>query len=317
MPQEHWDSVEQEIGRLWRSLEAKDGAQALSDLKCLVECIARIVFEINGDPAASNMSYASTVKAAHKLLAGQPGHELANQHVFGQIAEQASKIAVQLGNVRNEYGGGHGRPRVPDLTDEMVALSLDGGLLWARWALRRVGFFAIGRPKLLINDLVGPTTFYGGVLKERLIAANLPKLEPRHQRSIGVAVGQRVMKGTFVVRHDGLDPVLASDSLETWPRDYRVGLAHGLWFGPDGRLTLTPISIQEALTALEPVSDRADDLTKLVEQIEAVRPTGALSGDFQQDSAAHQFVQGRLVVRPAEEYPALQRLARNIDPGRF
>jgi hypothetical protein len=166
MPQDYWESVEQEVSRLSRSLDVKDGAQALSDLQCLVECIAKIVLDIDGNPAASNASYETTVKSAHNLLAGQPGDQLANQRAFGQIATQASKIALNLGNIRNEYGGGHGRARLSILDDEMVTLSLDGGLLWARWALRRVGFFAIGRPELLIKDLVGPTSFYAGVLNE-------------------------------------------------------------------------------------------------------------------------------------------------------
>ncbi|MDT2006667.1 hypothetical protein FXW78_22430 [Rhodococcus opacus] len=177
----------------------------------------------------------------------------------------------------------------------MVALALDGGLLWARWALRRVGYFAIGRPEPLINALVGSSlsSFSAGLLKERLISAKLPTLEPRHQRSIGMAVGQRVMRETFVVRWDGLDPVLASDDLTTWPRDYRIGLAHGLWFDPNGHLT------------------------KWVDQIEAVRPPGALSGDFGPDYEAQQFVLGRVALRPAEERPALTRLAKNIYSAPF
>ncbi|MCJ0905254.1 abortive infection family protein [Rhodococcus sp. ARC_M6] len=314
MPQEHWASVEREIERLSRALDADDGAQAIADLKCLVECIAKIVLELDGNPAASNAVFDGTVKQAHSLLSGQPGDQLANKSAFGQMATQASKIAQNLGGIRNEYGGGHGRARVPNLDDEMVVLSLDGGLLWARWALRRIGYFAIGRPGPLIEALVGNSrsNFESGMLKARLLSADLPNLEPRYQRSIGMAVGQRVMRETFVVRVDGLNPVLASDSLLTWPRDYRIGLAHGLWFDPDGNLTLTPASVQEALSVLEPVPDCADDLTGWVDQIEAVRPPGELSGGFGPDNRAQQFVLGRIAARPAAERSALKRLAANI-----
>lgn len=279
----------------------------------------KIVLELNGNPAAAIAAYETTVKQAHTLLFGQPGDQLANQTAFGQVATQANKIALKLGGIRNEYGGGHGRARVPVLEDEMVALSLDGGLLWARWALRRVGYFAIGRPGPLIDALVGSpfSTFSAGQLKVRLNSVNLPNLEPRHQRSIGIAVGQRVMRETFVVRQDGLDPVLESDSLTTWPRDYRIGLAHGLWFDPDGHLTLTPASVQRALKVLEPVPDCADDLTEWVGQIESVRPPGGLSGDFGPDYQAQEFVRGRVAVRPAAEHPALTRLAANIYTAPF
>lgn len=203
---DHWACIEREADRLWRSLAAGDGSQALSDIKCLVESISRIVLDVDGTPAAPNTAFDMVVAQAHALLPGQPGHQLANQSPFGQLVTQASKIAKNLGNIRNEFGGGHGRARTPDLHDEMVALALDGGLLWARWALRQLGYFAEGRPTSLINDLVvAPQNFYTGTLQRRPLAANLLALEPRHQRSIGVAVGQRVMRGTFVVRRDGLE----------------------------------------------------------------------------------------------------------------
>lgn len=312
---DHWACIEREADRLWRSLAAGDGSQALSDIKCLVESISRVVLEIDGTPAAPNTAFDTVVTQAHTLLTGQPGHELANQSTFGQLATQASKIARNLGNIRNEFGGGHGRARTPDLRDEMVALALDGGLLWSRWALRRLGYFAEGRPTSLINDLVvTPQTFYAGTLQRRLLAANLPALDPRHQRSIGVAVGQRVMRETFVVRRDGLEPCLESDDLSTWPRDYRIGLAYGLWFDPSGGLTLTARSLEDALRVLEPVPDGAADLADWVTRIAERRFPGGLSDEFAASLAAEQFVRRWITFRPAEEHPALAALAENIKP---
>lgn len=316
---EYWACVEQEIIRLARSLDADDGGQVLSDLKCLVECIAKIVLDIDGNPASSNAAYADTVKRAHRLLADQPGHELVNQSAFGQIATQANKMVGNLGTIRNDYGGGHGRGRPPALKDEMVTLALDGGLLWVRWALRRVGYFALGRPEPIIEALVGtsPSIFRAGWLKRRLLAANLPALEPRYQRSIGVAVGQRLMSGTFVVRADGLDPVLESDDLTTWPRGYRLGLTHGMWFDETGRPTLTPTSVENGLKVLDPVSDCADELDDLVGKIETTRPQGPLGDDFEKGLGAQEFVVDRVAVRPEAERPALERLARNIFAAPF
>lgn len=312
---DHWDCIQCEADRLWRSLAAGDGSQALSDIKCLVESISRIVLEIDGTPAAPNTGLDTVVAQAHSLLTGQPGHELANQSTFGQLATQASKIARNLGNIRNEFGGGHGRARTPDLRDEMVALALDGGLLWSRWALRRLGYFSEGRPTSLINDLVVvPQTFYAGTLRRRLLAANLPALDPRHQRSIGVAVGQRVMRETFVVRRDGLEPCLGSDDLSTWPRDYRLGLAYGLWFDPIGGLTLTPRSLEDALQVLEPVPDGAGDLADWVTRIAERRFPGGLSEDYATSLVAEQFVRRWMPFRPTEEHPPLTALAEQIEP---
>ena len=67
-----------------RSLAARDGAQALSDIKCLVESIARVVLQIDGTPADPAEAFKTTVGRACGLLKGQPGHELANDSVFAE-----------------------------------------------------------------------------------------------------------------------------------------------------------------------------------------------------------------------------------------
>lgn len=110
---DHWACIEREADRLRRSLAADDGSQALSDIKCLVESISRIVMEIDGTPAAPNTAFDAVVTQAHTLLTGQPGHELANQSTFGQLATQARKIARNLGNIRTNSAAGtavHGHP---------------------------------------------------------------------------------------------------------------------------------------------------------------------------------------------------------------
>lgn len=281
-----------------------------------MESVSRIVLDLDGNPADPNSSFDTVVNRAHNLLAGQPGHELANDSPFSTLASQARKIASNLGAIRNQYGAGHGRARTPSLNDEMLTLALDGGLLWTRWALRRVGYFAMGRPSALINDLIGEQqTFYSGLLKERLRAANLTGLEPRHQRSIGVAVGQRAMRQTFVVRWDGVDPCLQSDDLLEWPRDYRLGVAFGLWFDPEDRLTLTPQSVQDGLSMLDPVPDAAEDLASMIDRIVSSRRPGGLTDDWNTNYNVRQFVEGRIPLRPAAEKPALMELALNLDPG--
>ncbi|ANN17241.1 hypothetical protein SD37_17380 [Amycolatopsis orientalis] len=128
-------------------------------------------------------------------------------------------------------------------------------------------------------------------------------------------MGQRVMQGTFVVRRDGLEPCLASDDLNTWPRDYRLGLAYGLWFDTVGALTLTPRSAEEALQVLGPVPDGADDLAEWVTRISELRAPGQLSDDYSASKAAKEAVRRRTAFRPAAEHQALAALAENIEPG--
>lgn len=143
----YWNCITVEAERLQRSLQAQDASQALSDIKCLVESVSKIVLDINGTPPGKNDDLGKNLAAAHKLLANQPGRELvSNTRPFGDMANQSMKLALNLAEIRNNYGGGHGRYRAPDMADEMLHMALDGGLMWTRWALRRIGYFAEGRP---------------------------------------------------------------------------------------------------------------------------------------------------------------------------
>jgi hypothetical protein len=188
--------------------------------------------------------------------------DLADNRPFALMASQAKEMAANLGNVRNEFGTGHGRARVPLIKDEMVYLSAEGTYIWVEWAIRRLDPFTAGRPGPLIDDL-RYATFTKGSLAQRLESASLPTLEPHHQRALGVAVGQRVTSGTFVVQWDGLDPAIDSIELEPWTRDYRLGLATGLLEDADGRTTITPRALEMAFDVLRPVENWTEWLEEL------------------------------------------------------
>lgn len=313
---EHWQCVTIELDRLHRSLEAGDDSQVLSDLKCLLEAVARIALDIAGEPARASESLDRTAKRAHDLLAEQPGNSLVRGGDFAKMASQACRIARNMGSIRNQYGGGHGRSRSPQLRDEMVDLALDGSLTWARWAVRRLGLFSEGRPATLIRDLVEESAiFHSGVLQRRLEAANLASLEVHHQQELGVAVGQRVMQQTFVVRWDGLDPCLKSDDLEVWPTGYRVGLLRGLWFDPSGRTTVSPQSIKDGLGVLDPIPDGSEALSKQIQRLVDSTQPGLPDADREALAETVKWIRHRALVRPADEQPALQQLLEHLDPS--
>lgn len=272
LAQEYWESIESELLRLDRSLSVDDDVQAIGDAKCLVEATAKVVWDINGTPADSNESFQKVVAGAHDLLRGQPGDELAHQSAYATLASQAAKMAGNLAEIRNIIGGGHGRARKPYVRSEEVDLALDGALTWVRWALRRIDRFAEGRPDQLIRDLVGSDTesqaiFTQGLLARRLTSANLLQLEPRWQRALGVAVGQRSAGGTFVVSGEGLAPSMKSDDLMAWPAQYRLGLAQGCLFDRYEQPTILPPRIAEVIKVLTPVTDEETVLDELVDRI--------------------------------------------------
>lgn len=311
----HWASIDIEAQRLERCLADGDHGQALSDIKCLVEAIAKVTLDVDGNPADPNTSFDALVNRAHILLAHQPGRDIVNESPFGQMATQASKIARNLGAVRNDWGGGHGRAHVPEVVGEMVHLALDGGFIWSRWALRRLGHFSEGRPSALIRDLIDdPQTFYAGTLRRRLEAANLSALDPRHQRSLGVAVGQRSSRGTFVVTWDGVDACANSADLVTWPVDYRLGLMQGLWFDLQDHPTVTPESIRKGLEVLKWVPDAGPLLQDLVSRVTSATPTGFTAVDWTVASSTVEFVKAVAQNRSEGEAAQLSRLAQHLEP---
>lgn len=319
----HWESISTELSRLDRSLVSRDLSQAIGDLKCLVESIAKVTLEINGTPATGNASFDTTVKHAHSLLASQPGLEITNTSIFGNMATQASKIARNLGDIRNEFGSGHGRARQPTIRAEMVDLALDGGFLWARWALRRIGLFSEGRPTELIRSLIGNQTegrsiFYKGDLTRRLEAANLPSLESHHQRALGVAVARRAMEGTFIVSHEGVSLCLASDDTsQLWTRQYRIGLAHGLLFDLDEQPTFYDYSLRNALSALTPLPELAIELNELIDEVINSSAPGRFISGLRESFNLKQFILDQMKKRPDQEHTALLRLAEHVQPQPF
>lgn len=312
----HAEAIGVEVERLARAIDAADDAQALGYLKCLVEAVAKVALDLNGEPAASNAGFDTIVKKAHDLLAGQHGKGLTQDSPFANLATQARKMAVSMSAIRNNFGGGHGRARQPEVSAEMLALASDGSLLWVRWALRRLDDFAQGRPETLIRDLVGDPygalTFSSGDLTARLEGAGLAEADPRHSRAIGVAVGQRAARDTFNVRIEGVDAAVNDPDLTRWPAPYRLGVARGLLFTPDERSTFTAQNVLHALQICLPVLDAPEEIGGLICEVLQTVPPGNLPGDPQSTLALTWLVDQNSLKRPPTEQPAWAALGAHL-----
>lgn len=276
------EAIELETARLQTAVREGDDGLVLGQLKSLVESVAKVVLDLNGTPAEGNTSFESVLRQAHDLLANQRGHELSHTSAAGNIATQARKIAGSIGDLRNAFGSGHGRARTPQVAPEMLALAVDGSLLWVRWALLRVGYFAIGRPEVLIRDLIGDDdgpsiTFRSGELRARLLAAGLPDLVERHARAIGVAVGQRAARGTFVVAGDGVDPCWQQP--DDWPEAYRTGVVHGLLFDPWEQPSLTAVNVLRAIRILRELPSASAEVQIVAQALRGVTVPTPLPGE--------------------------------------
>lgn len=266
----HWNAIVQEHKRLVRADSADDLGEIIGQCKCLVESISRVVLEIDGHPADSNTSYSKVVKDAHALLVDTRTEGNDIESAGRTASTQISKIVRDLGEYRNSTGSGHGRAFLPEIRKDTACLIASSALSWSHWALPRLNDFAYGRPESLIHDLIGDNaTFYSGTLTERLKVADLPKMEPRHQREVGIAVARRAMQQTFVVAQDGVESCADSNLLDFWTEEYRVGIVTGLFQNKNGEITVTKWGVQQALLTLMPVEKIADSLQDINNLLQA------------------------------------------------
>ncbi|MEU1875753.1 abortive infection family protein [Streptosporangium sp. NPDC020072] len=229
-----WSSIESYRTRLEGALAAQDHALVIGTAKELVEATARVVLDARGQTAPSSADFPSVVNGAHAILDRQPGKGLAKDLPIRNVAQGARTIVLQLAEIRNQYGTGHGRQVQPEIAEEMIFVSIEAALLWTRWSLRRLGHLIDGEPAVLVRDLRDGGVFRSGELTRRLQAANLSALQPAEQHLLGVAVGQRAMNETYVVRTDGVEACATSSDLDSWPADYRAGLVEGMFLDREG-----------------------------------------------------------------------------------
>lgn len=257
----NWDAIAKEYERLTRAESADDLGDIIGQCKCLVESVSRVALELDGRPPPSNASYSEVAKDAHELLIDVKTEGKHVESAGRTASTQMSKIARSLGEYRNSNGSGHGRAFLPEIREDTASAIASSALLWVHWALPRLGAFAYGRPKTLIHDLIiDNEVFYRGSLTRRLKDADLPRMQPNHQREVGVAVARRSMQGTFVVAEDGVESCADSNSLEFWSEQYRLGIVRGLFTDKNGDITITKWGVHNALLVLAPVAEIAEEV---------------------------------------------------------
>lgn len=261
---EYWNAIDLEHQRLLRAHEANDLGEVVGQCKALVESISRVTLELDGRPAASDDSFDKIVKNAHNLLVDQRTEGNSVDSAGRTAATQILKLVSSLGPYRNSKGSGHGRAFIPEILNDTAGLITVSSLVWVHWALPRVGKFAYGRPEALIRDLVlERATFRRNSLLERLQDANLPKMDRKHQREVGVAVARRAMQETFIVQQEGVESHNRSNSVDFWTEQYRLGVATGLFTDKNGELTVNKWGVEHALAVLKPLKNFAEEIGKI------------------------------------------------------
>jgi hypothetical protein len=277
---DQWEAVSDAYSRLSAAATANDRPLIVGSAKELVECVARVTLVSYGRVVADGDEYTKVLGAAHKVIEHVIGPTLPGNHPLRQIPEYTKKMAVQLRELRNAYGTGHGRAVVHDVTDEVVDASVHAALLWVRWAMARLESVLLSAVTPLVNDLQNGSLFYAGDLAARLEAANVPGLGRQEQHRLGVAVGQRAANETFTVRIDGIRA--CGIHPERWPDPYREGVVQGLFINADGQAhAYAPASADCAAELLQHHSAPECVLTEL----SSVLAAASWSLTFQQNHA--------------------------------
>jgi abortive infection Abi-like protein len=234
--QPSWEAIELARDRLQRAWEIQDLPEVVGKAKELVETVAKVTVAATEGTVADSIDFEPLVKAAQQSLKRQPGTDLSQDQNLRAMAQAAQTIASRLAAIRNAYGTGHGRARIPDVVEEMASLSVESALVWCRWALRRLGHLLADYPNDLIAAVQVGTT--RNVLREKFGAAALGQQPEEVQHRIGVAFGQQSAGGFGNATEVGVEPAIEG-GYEGFPIDYRRGLLEGMLLTAGGNIGLT------------------------------------------------------------------------------
>ncbi|GAA1955219.1 hypothetical protein GCM10009798_13060 [Nocardioides panacihumi] len=233
---EAWAAVSVARDRLSWAWQLDDGSDVIGRAKDLIETVAKVVLMAVDGTADDKMDLQPLLKKAQAALKFQPGPGLSHDEGVRAVAQAVQTMATQLGPIRNSYGTGHGRATNPDVGEELPALTLEAGLMWTRWALRRLGHVLADYPNDLIEAVGTGTSLVK--LRKKFADAVLSQQPVEVQHRIGVAFGRQAAGGFGNAVSVGVAPVVDA-GFDEYPVGYRCGVLEGMLLHSDGEIGLT------------------------------------------------------------------------------
>lgn len=231
-----WEAIESARNRLKAAWSIEDHSEVIGKAKDLVETIAKVVVAASDGTVNDKTEVIAIVKLAMKGLGRQPGSDLSQDQELRAMAQAAQTIATSIAPIRNTYGTGHGRAQNPKIAEELASVTLEGALLWSRWAIRRLGHLLADYPNDLIEAVETGTTRH--TLRQKFNDVALDQQTPEVQHRIGVAFGQQSAGGFGNATQVGVEPAI-DGGFDEFPVAYRSGLLQGMLFTADGLIGLT------------------------------------------------------------------------------
>jgi hypothetical protein len=220
--------------RVNRALEVGDVEQVVGTAKDLVESVTKVVLQALGTTFGSGETLPRLGRRALQGLGAHP-QSFEDRPPLRNLANALVQVPDAISTLRNRDGTGHGRPFLSDLSIANAEFTGHVALAWSRWvlaALGRVlaGMAAVDEAARRIEDRWEP--FPRGSMRTVLGELRLPELEPIQQHRLGLAVGRRSVKGTWVADLDIVEPLAAGE--EPYPSHFAVGVIEGFFIDVNG-----------------------------------------------------------------------------------
>ena len=273
LDEEHRAAISAHAERLDAAREREDLSDAVGCAKELAESVARVVLDVRGEVQSDRADFTSVITAAHRAVERQPGEGLAgSDEAVRKMAQSAKGLVTELGQLRNAVGTGHGRTKLPPVVEEQARIATDATIVWSRWMLGRLPSYLLSDVRDLIRHLGGPS-FRKGLLTARLNAVNLPSLASEDAQALGVAVGRRTVRQTFLVRIEGVEPAI--EYPERYRAAYRAGVMYGLLFNEQGALCTQATAVSLVVDLLlvdDQLQARVNEIAPLIESSGWIAP---------------------------------------------
>lgn len=265
---ESWAAFKSHVDRMQDARARRDLPLAVGCAKETCESLARVVLLARGESYPSNGDYGGLISAAHKAIGQHPGDDLAGDEQSRKMAQSVMRLAGSVGQLRNDFGTGHGSARPPETTIDHAELGCDSAEVWCRWMVRRLPRFLHGDVNAMVGRLRAGL-WHRYELANRLSAVDWDNTPPEDQRRLGIAVGHRALQLTFLVQGEGVDAVY--ERPERFANEYRLGVVSGLLFSVDGTLTTNLSGVENAAKMIAVCDDPDAAVAILTGQIDRSR----------------------------------------------
>jgi hypothetical protein len=310
LPKSAQDAIAAVRARIDRAVVAADIEGIIGTSKDLVETVAKVVLDVQGQSYGSDTPVQKLASMSMKAL-GIAEERPSLQRLGGSMATAASAI----GELRNSDGTGHGRSAPSTINARHADFVRAAASAWCEWtlALAEDKLADTSRFNTALADIGGERVFRRGALKAYLDELQLETAPREVQRKLGLAVARRwTINSTFMPRLDVIDPL--AEGAEDFPLAFQEGLIEGLLLDSDGRVRMDADDVRKAIEIAMRMraSVRGATLAQLADHIDEAAAAPSFDHDAQASIAAL-FEELALENRARDPGHALSRVATRLE----